>query len=434
MVTRAASDTAMGGDIARQIFASPRPLFIAAGLVCLFIPFGFPIPQTVVVAGILGGIGLVLVKNEKALLATQTFDAATIAARPAAPATPESVLPLLHVDVLELNFGYGLLSLVDQTASGDLLERIIVIRQKMALELGLIIPTVRIRDDLHLKANDYAVKLKGATVATGTVQPNSIMLIDPGSVIDPIMDGIPTKEPAFGVPALWVSRNHRERAEMAGYTVVDPSSVITTHLAEVIKGHAAEIITRQDTQALIDHIKQGNSAVVEELIPNLMTIGEVQKVLQHLLRERISIRDLVTILETLADHAGRTKDVDMLGEWVRSALARSICRQYVDDTSGALQTLTIDPSLEQQLLEAVTPGLPNLALEPSVSRRLIQNLGQQIERMMAMGYQQPVLLCMSALRLPLRRLTERSLPNLVILSYNEIVPNTEVRAVGAITG
>ncbi len=433
MVTRAASDTAMGGDIARQIFASPKPLFIASGLVCLFIPFGFPVAQTIFVAGVLGGIGLILVKNERTLLATENSNAATLAARPAAPAAPESVLPLLHVDVLELNFGYGLLSLVDQTASGDLLERIIVIRQKTALELGLIIPTVRIRDDLHLKANDYAVKLKGATVAAGAVQPNAIMLIDPGSVIDPITDGIPTREPAFGVPAQWVSRSHRERAEMAGYTVVDPSSVITTHLAEVIKGHAAEIITRQDTQALIEHIKQGNSAVVEELIPNLMTIGEVQKVLQHLLRERISIRDLVTILETLADHAGRTKDVDMLGEWVRSALARSICRQYVDDGSGALQTLTIDPALEQQLLEAVTPGLPNLALEPSASRLLIQNLNQQTERMVAMGYQQPVLLCMSALRLPLRRLTERSLPNLVILSYNEIVPNTEVRAVGAVT-
>ncbi len=432
MVTRAASDTAMGGDIARQLFASPRPLFIAAGLVCLFIPFGFPIPQTIVVAGILGGIGFIITKNEKQAASAVTSAASALAARPALPAAPESVLPLLHVDVLELNFGYGLLSLVDQTASGDLLERIIVIRQKTALELGLIIPTVRIRDDLHLKANDYAVKLKGATIATGTVQPHSIMLIDPGSVIDPILDGMPAKEPAFGVPALWVSRSHRERAEMAGYTVVDPSSVITTHLAEVIKGHAAEIITRQDTQALIEHIKQGNSAVVEELIPNLMTIGEVQKVLQHLLRERISIRDLVTILETLADHAGRTKDVDMLGEWVRSALARSICRQYVDEGSGALQTLTIDPVLEQDLLEAVTPGMPNLALEPSVSRRLIQNLSQQMERMIAMGYQQPVLICMSALRLPLRRLTERTLPNLVILSYNEIVPNTEVHAVGAV--
>jgi flagellar biosynthesis protein FlhA len=434
MVTRAASDQAMGGDIARQIFASPRPLFIAAGLICLFIPFGFPVPQTIFVAGLLGGIGVILVRNEKQILATEFATATAVAAKPAPMATPESVLPLMHVDVLELNFGYGLLQLVDQTAGGDLLDRITVIRQKTALELGLVIPTVRIRDDLQLKANDYAIKLKGATVASGTVQPNSIMLIDPGNVIDPITDGIPAKEPAFGVPAQWVSRNHRDRAEMAGYTVVDPSSVITTHLAEVIKGHAAEIITRQDTSALIDHVKQANSAVVEELIPALMSVGEVQKVLQHLLRERISIRDLVTILETLADNAGRTKDVDTLGEWVRSALARSICRQYVDDASGALQTLTVDPALEQQLLESITPGLPNMALEPSVSRQLIQNLNAQIERMIALGYQQPVLLCMSPLRLPLRRLTERALPNLVILSYNEIVPNTEVRAVGAVTG
>jgi len=434
MVTRAASDTAMGGDIARQLFQSPRPLFIAAGLVCLFIPFGFPVPQTIIVAGLLGGIGIILVKTQNQATATESAAAATIASRPAPLATPESVLPLLHVDVLELNFGYGLLALVDQAAGGDLLDRITVIRQKTALELGLVIPTVRIRDDLHLKATDYAIKLKGATLATGMVHPNSIMLIDPGSVIDVITDGIPAKEPAFGVAAQWVNRSYRDRAEMAGYTVVDPSSVIATHLAEVIKGHAAEIITRQDTQALIDHVKQANSAVVEELIPNLMTVGEVQKVLQHLLRERISIRDLVTILETLADHAGRSKDMDLLGEWVRAALARSICRQYVDDGTGALQTLTLEPNLEQTLLEAVTPGLPTLALEPSVTRQFIQNLSAQMERMIALGYQQPVLLCMSALRLPLRRLTERTLPNLVILSYNEIVPNTEVRAVGAVAG
>ena len=433
MVTRAASDTAMGGDIAKQIFNSPRPLFIAAGLVCLFIPFGFPLPQTMVVAGVLGGIGMILVKNQKQVVATEQAAATAVAAKPAPLATPESVLPLLHVDVLELNFGYGLLSLVDQSAGGDLLDRITVIRQKTALELGLVIPTVRIRDDLHLKANDYAIKLKGATVAAGMVYPNSLMLIDPGSVIDPITDGVPAKEPAFGVPAQWVNRSHRDRAEMAGYTVVDPSSVITTHLAEVIKGHASEIMTRQDTSALIEHVKQANAAVIEELIPNLMTIGEVQKVLQHLLRERISIRDLVTILETLADYAGRTKDVDMLGEWVRTALARSICQQYVDDASGALQTLTLDPALEQMLVENMTPGMPNLTLEPSVSRQFIQNLSAQMERMIALGFQQPVLICMSALRLPLRRLTERSLPNLVILSYNEIVSNTEVRAVGAVT-
>jgi flagellar biosynthesis protein FlhA len=299
------------------------------------------------------------------------------------------------------------------------------------MELGLVIPTVRIRDDLHLRANDYAIKLKGATVATDSVQPNGIMLIDPGSVVDVINEGTSAKEPAFGVPARWVNKGLRDRAEIAGYTVVDPSSVITTHLAEVIKGHAAEIITRQDTQALIDHIKSANSTVVEELIPTLMTIGEVQKVLQHLLRERISIRDLVTILETLADNAGRTKDVDTLGEWVRVALSRSICRQYVDENTGALQTLTLDPALEQMLMSSITPGVPQLPIEPAQSRRLIQALSAQVERMLALGHSQPVLICMGPLRLPLRRLTERALPNLVILSYNEIVPNTDVRAIGS---
>ena len=432
LVTRAASDKAIGGDIAGQILGSPKPLFIAAGLVCVFIPFGFPVPQTLLVAGILGGLGFMLVRGERQTTADAETARVTAANRPAAPATPESVLPLLNVDVLELNFGYGLLSLVDAAAGGDLLDRITMIRQKTAVELGLVIPTVRIRDDLHLKANDYMVKLKGASVAVGTVYPNHVMLIDPGSVLDPITDGIPAKEPAFGVPAQWIAKNGRDRAEMAGYTVVEPSSVITTHLAEVIKAHAAEILTRQDTQALVEHVKQANSAVVEELIPSHMTVGEVQKTLQHLLRERISIRDLVTILETLADNATRTKDVDILGEWVRTALARSICRQYVDEGTGALQTVTLDPALEQTLMESVTPGMPNLVLEPAQGRRLVQGISQQTERMQALGFPQPVLICMAPLRLPLRRLTERTMPQLVILSYNEIVAGTDVRAVGAV--
>jgi len=433
LVTRSASDTPMGGDISKQILSAPKPLFIAAGLVCLFIPFGFPVAQTMVVAGALTGLGVMLLRSEKQVVQAQQDAQAVASAKPSAPAAPESVLPLLNVDVLELNFGYGLLSLVDQASGGDLLDRITMIRQKTAVELGLVIPTVRIRDDLHLKTHDYGVKLKGATVASGSVQPQSIMLIDPGSVIDPITEGVQTKEPAFGVAALWVSKSLRDRAEMAGYTVVDPTSVIATHLAEVIKGHAAEIITRQDTQALIEHVKQANSAVVEELIPSLMSVGEVQKVLQHLLRERISIRDLVSILESLADNAGRTKDLDALGEWVRAALARSICRQYVDEGTGALQTITLEPGLEQSLMEHVTPGVPQLMIEPMQSRRLVRALSSQVERMLALGYQQPVLVCMAALRLPLRRLAERSLPHLVILSYNEIVPNTEVRAIGSVT-
>ena len=434
LVTRAASDTAMGGDIARQLLSSPKPLFVAGGMILLFVPFGFPVVQTVLVASALMGVGVILMRNSNKLLVTEAAVATAEAAKPAPPSAPESLLPLLTVDVLELNFGFGLLGLVDQTAGGDLLDRITMIRQKTAIELGLIIPTIRIRDDLHLKNNDYAIKLKGAVVASGSVQPNSIMLIDPGTVVDLITDGIPTKEPAFGVPAQWVSKSQRDRAEMAGYTVVDPSSVVTTHLAEVIKSHAYEIISRQDTQSLIDHVKKTSAAVVDELIPAHMSVGEVQKVLQHLLRERISIRDLVSILESLSDNASRTKDIDLLSELTRGALARSICKQYVDEGSGALQTLTLEPNLENSLMEYVVPGMPNLTLDPGTTRRLIRSISHNIERMMALGYQQPVLVCMATLRLPLRRLTERNLPQLVILSYDEIVPGTDVRAVGSITG
>lgn len=432
MVTRAASDGGMSQDMLRQVFASPRPLMIAAVLLVLFIPLGFPVFQTSLIALALAGAGIAITRSQK----EQAHAAAARAAGPAegkAPAAaPESVLPLLNVDVLELEIGYGLMPLVDSNTGGDLLDRITLIRRQTALELGLVIPSVRIRDNLQLKANDYAIKLKGAVVASGSVLPNSLMIMDPGSVVEQITDGIPTKEPAFGLPAQWVPQRMRERAEVAGYTVVEPSSVVATHLTEVIKTYSAEILTRQDTQALIDHVKKTSPAVVEELIPNMMSVGEVQKILQHLLRERISIRNLVTILETLADNASRTKDVDTLGEMVRVALARSICKQYVDENTRALQCITLDPGLEQELLEKVQPGLNQLLIEPSMARVLLQQLSGQMERIVSQGFA-PVLLCMQALRLPLRRLTERSLPQLVILSYNEIVPQTDVRAVGAVS-
>jgi flagellar biosynthesis protein FlhA len=431
MVTRAASEGGMSHDMLRQVFASPRTLIIASILLVLFIPLGFPIIQTVLVAAALGGAGVAISRSQK-----QQADA--LLARTAAPtetkpaSTPESVLPLLNVDVLELEIGYGLMPLVDGNSGGDLLDRITMIRRQTALELGVVIPSVRIRDNLQLKANDYCIKLKGAVIANGSVLPNSLMIMDPGSVIDPITDGVPTKEPAFGLPAQWVPQRLRERAEVAGYTVVEPSSVVATHLTEMIKANASEILTRQDTQALIDHVKKSSPAVVDELIPNMMSLGEVQKILQHLLRERISIRNLVTILETLADNAGRTKDVDTLGEMVRMALARSICKQYVDESTHALQCITLDPELEQELLEKVQPGLNQLLIEPSLARQLLQHLTTQMEKIVSLGFP-PVLLCMQALRLPIRRLAERSLPQLVILSYNEIVPQTDVRAVGAVS-
>jgi flagellar biosynthesis protein FlhA len=258
------------------------------------------------------------------------------------------------------------------------------------------------------------------------------MIMDPGTVTDPIIDGTPTKEPAFGLPAQWIPQRMRERAEIAGYTVVEPSSAVATHLTEIIKAHSAEILNRQDTQTLIDNVKKTNPAVVDELIPGMMGLGEVQKILQHLLRERISIRNLVAILESLADNAGRTKDPDQLGEMVRIALARSICKQYVDEGTMALHCITLDPQVEHNLSEKIQPGINQLLLEPSLVRKLMQELTTQMERLIALGYP-PVVLTMHALRLPLRRLIERNLPQLVIISYNEIVPQTEVRAMGSVS-
>jgi len=431
MVTRAAGEGGMSKEVIKQLLGSPKPLFIASGLLLCFIPLGFPIIQTLLVVAAIGGSGFVMMKNtQKAAVAAAIEEAKPQV--PKAASTPESVLPLLNVDILELEIGYGLMSLVDAKTGGDLLDRITMIRRQSALELGLVIPSIRIRDNLQLKANDYAVKLKGAVVATGSIQPNSLMIMDPGAVIDPITDGIPTKEPAFGLPAQWIPQRMRERAEIAGYTVVEPSSAVATHLTEIIKSYSAEILNRQDTQTLIDNVKKTSPAVVEELIPGMMSLGEVQKILQHLLRERISIRNLVAILESLADNASRTKDVDQLGEMVRIALSRSICKQYVDEGTRALHCITLDPVVEQNLIEKIQPGINQLVLEPSTVRKFMQELTKQTERIVALGYP-PVLLSMHGLRLPLRRLTERNLPQLVILSYNEIVPQTDVRAVGSVS-
>ena len=431
MVTRAAGEGGMSAEVLKQLLGSPKPLLIASGLLLCFIPLGFPPVQTILVAAAIGGAGLIMLQTRQKAAATALLEEAKPAA-PKAASTPESVLPLLTVDVLELEIGYGLMSLVDTKAGGDLLDRITMIRRQSALELGLVIPSIRIRDNLQLKPNDYSVKLKGAVVAAGNIQPNCLMIMDPGTVIDPIVDGIPTKEPAFGLPAQWIPQRLRERAEVAGYTVVEPSSAVATHLTEIIKAYAAEILNRQDTQALIDNVKKTSPAVVDELIPSMMSLGEVQKILQHLLRERISIRNLVAILECLADNASRTKDPDQLGELVRIALSRSICKQYVDETTRALHCITLDPALEQNLIEKIQPGINQMVLEPGVARKLMQELTKQVERMVALGYP-PVVLSMHALRLPLRRLTERNLPQLVIISYNEIIPQTDVRAIGSVS-
>jgi len=434
LVTRTATQTHLGQDLFAQLFSRARPAWIVAGmLVTMALVPGFPIIQLLLLAAALGGIGYAVTRSEKART-RKVESAPKRQPAPEAPKGPEAVLPLLTVDTIELELGLGLLGLVDASAGGDLVERINLIRRQTALELGIVLPSVRIRDNLQLKNDQYTIKIKGETVATGEVHPQYLLAMggdDPQQMES--LGGIPTREPAFGLSAYWIPVSRRDAAEMLGCTVVEPSAVIATHLTEIIKQHAADILTRQDVQTLLDHTKQHNAAVVQELIPDLMTIGEVQKVLQHLLRERVPIRDLGTILETLADYAPRTKDPDQLGELVRSALARTITRQYLSG-DGVLYVMTLEPSLEGRLRESVQPtasGL-QLAIDTAFASALLREIGSQAEGMAAMGYV-PVILCSSQIRLPLRRLIERSMPSVACIAYNEVASGVSVEAVAVVS-
>lgn len=430
MVTRAASETNLGTDIAGQFLHGSRPLLIGGTLIGLFVfAPGFPKFQLLCVAAAMIGAAFLLQRTEKEAAAAPPPAAEPDAA--ANPAAPENVMKELGVDAVELEIGYGLMPLVDTASGGDLLERVTGLRRQLAQELGIVLPPLRIRDNLALKPSEYRLKIKGAPIAGGELMVNHLLLMDPGSVLDPL-SGVETKDPAFGLPALWVPKGQRDRAEIAGYTVVDPTAVLVTHLTEVLRSHAAEVLTRQDVQALLDHLKEANAAVVAEVSGDRITVGEIQKVLQHLLRERVSVRDLGTILETISDNAGRTRDTDALGELSRAALARSLCRQWAGE-DGALEALTLDPHLEQRLQSSVqeTAAGAQLVMEPGEARRVLDAIVQSAERMTAMG-QMPVLLCASAVRLPLRRLCERTFPSLAVLAYNEIAPRTDVRAVGQV--
>ena len=323
----------------------------------------------------------------------------------------------------------------DAESGGNLLSRVTLIRRQIATDLGIIVPTIRIRDDLQLPADTYVVRLRGVEVARGEVRANRMLAMNPGTAIDSggELEGLAAVEPAFGLPARWIAPEAREHAEMLGYTVVDPTSVITTHLSEVIRQHAPSILSRQDVQALLDGVKAEHPALVGELVPDLLGIGEVQKVLQHLLGERISIRDLVTILESLADTARTTRDPDQLGERVRQALGRAICRQNIGP-DGRLSVLTLAPAWQQSLagaLQTTDTGSSMLLMDAPSGSKLIQALSREMERVAALGHN-PILLCPARLRLALRRFTERSLNPLTILSYSEVAPQVEVTTLGVV--
>lgn len=430
IVTRASSEGGLGEDITEQLFAHPKLLYVVAAAMLLlgvFTPISL-IP-TAVVAIILVIAAMKLTKQQKSELAesfTQEEEQQLEEVR-----SPESVVNLLQVDPIEFEFGYGLIPLADTKQGGDLLDRVIMIRRQCALELGLVVPVIRIRDNIQLKPNEYIIKIKGNVIATGEILMDHYLAMSPGFE-DESVEGIPTMEPAFGLPALWVSEENKEMAELSGYTVVDPPSVVATHLTEIIKRHAHELLGRQETRALIDNVRESAPVLVDELIPSLLTIGDVQKVLQKLLKEKISVRNLPVILEALADHAMYSKDPEVLTEYVRQALARQITLQYTQP-GEPLRVITAGPSLEKTISESVEQSEQGsyLAMDPDTSQRIYQNVSEQVNRMVNMG-QQPVILSSPMTRMYLRQLMERMMPDIPVLSYSELEPHVEVQSVGVV--
>lgn len=433
IVSRAASNVSMGKEFFKQFGMQPQALAAAAGTIILFgiIP-GMPQIPFLILGIVTGGIAYLAFKNQAAVQQSkEEEETKTKKATDVDPGSPEAVEALLPLDILELEVGYALIPLVDENQGGDLLERIKAIRRQFAMDMGMIIPPLHVRDNLRLKPDEYVVLIKGVQIAQGTIMINNLLAMDSGSVKRKI-EGIPTTEPAFQLPALWITENKKDEAQIAGYTVVDPSTVIATHLTEILKTHADELLGRQDTQKLVDNLAKTQPKVIEELIPNLLSLGGLQKVLQNLLRERVSIRDLLTICETCADFAVMSKDPDILTEYVRQKLARSIVSSFTDDT-GNLSVLTLATRIEDIIRESVQQGEQGafLSLEPNLAQRLLEATQAEVERVSLEGYQ-PLIICSPVIRRHLRRLLERFMPAVIVVSHNELTSQSKIQSLGTI--
>ncbi|WP_110945235.1 flagellar biosynthesis protein FlhA [Paenibacillus phocaensis] len=430
IVTRASSEGNLADDITGQLFTYPKLLYVVAGTIALlgtFTPIG--IWTTYPFAGLMIFAAIKMQRNmdRRQVEQEQQEEEQQIEE----VRSPESVINLLQVDPIEFEFGYGLIPLADTGQGGDLLDRIIMIRRQCALELGLVVPVIRIRDNIQLKPNEYVIKIKGNVVGGGELLLNHYLAMSPG-MDDDTITGIETQEPAFGLPALWIDEATKDRAELSGYTVVDPPSVVATHLTELIKKHAHELLGRQETKALVDNLKENYAVLVDELIPSVLSIGDVQKVLAKLLREKISIRDMVTIFETLADYGTYTKDPDVLTEYVRQALSRQITQQFTQP-GETMRVITVGPNLEKKIAESVqqTDQGSYLALDPASTQTVFQKLSEQINRLIQTGHQ-PILLTSPTIRMYLRQVIERSMQDIPVLSYSELEPNVEIQSVGVV--
>jgi flagellar biosynthesis protein FlhA len=428
IVTRTSSRKDLGDEMLSQIFTNPKALVIASAFLGLMSTTGLPKFPMLILGSCCVSLAYVMTRGQK--------KAASVAAAAEREKTlkkePEKVEKLLDLDAMELEVGYGLVRLVDAAKGGDLLDRISMIRRQVAVDLGIIVPPIRIRDNMQLGANDYAVKIKGQAVGRGVTYPEQFLAMDNGATTGPIIGAEKTIEPAFGLPAYWITEPQRQQAELLNYTVVEATAVLATHLTELIKSHAYELLTRQEVKNLIDNLKARVPALIEEVIPTQVKPGELQKVMQNLLRERVPVRDLETIIETLGDFIGRTKDLDVLTEYVRNSLARSICKQYVDDRDR-LWCVTLDPALEDLInghIERSDRGATN-TMPPQTAQQIVKQIADKAVELTQTG-RSAVVLCSPQIRSALRKMVENSLPHVAVLAYNEVVPEIAVEAVGMV--
>lgn len=431
LVTKVSKEADFGDLLVKQLFSIPKVLYMVGGSMIFL---GIVTPLDVLVFSLYGIIFIISGRVIAAKLeVTAIEDEVSLEEETANEIRkPENVVNLLQVDPIELEFGYGIIPLADANQGGDLLDRVVLIRRQIALELGCVVPMIRLRDNIQLNPNQYMIKIKGIQVSEGEILFDHYMAMNPGYVEEEIT-GIPTFEPSFHLPAIWITESQRERAESLGYTVVDPPSIIATHLTEVIRNHLHELLTRQDVQNLVNNIQEANQALITELVPKLLNIGEIQKVLQNLLREGISIRDLVTIFETLADYASTTRDTDVLTEYVRQSLKRAISGKYFPQNEMT-SVVTLDPKVEQEIMGSVkqTEQGAYLTLDPEITKEIMESVQVEVQKLEELG-RNPIIITSPIVRMYFKRLTQDYFKDLIVVSYNEIDSNVELQSVGMVT-
>jgi flagellar biosynthesis protein FlhA len=434
VVTRAASESNLGKDIISQLFREPKIMYIIAGVLFSLSLTPLPFIPYFTLSILFIFIGISLKKTNESIEEDNEDSQKQgdeVSEEIEDIRKPENVLPLLQVDSIELEFGYGIIPLADKSQGGDLFDRLVMIRRQCALEMGIIVPMIRLRDNIQLEANEYIIKIKGIEMARGEIMFDHYLAMNSG-VAEGDVVGIDTVEPAFGLPAKWIDEKEREKAEIFGYTVVDPPSIISTHLTEVIKKYTYELLGREEVKMLIDNLKETNAALVDEVIPNLFSLGELQKVLSNLLKEGISIRNLPTILETLGDYGVLTKDSDTLTEYVRQSLFRSITKQFIPNNQA--KVINLDPNLEQVIMDSIqqTETGNYLALDPHISQSLIESLSKEVEKLLSIG-EQPIIVTAPIIRIYFKRFIDQISDDIIVLSYNEIDPKVKIQSVGTVS-